>query len=223
MDQKKLPLLVFLLVVAAIVSVSVTFGLIAVGTPVETWVSLGYPVAFALGLIGAASIVIPVPTTFVLLGMATSTAFDKNALALAFGVGAAIGQLSSYVVGYLGREVVSEKYNRRMNAMLKVFQRYGMVAVFIFALTPLPDSLIFIPMGLAHYSLWRLFVAALAGKIAMSLIITHVGGAVGGAFAENWMFAAAMTILLVLMTIAIFRIDWEKVVKKYLPAEKRKE
>jgi membrane protein DedA with SNARE-associated domain len=109
-----------------------------------------------------------------------------------------------------------------MDALLKIFNHYGMVAVFFFALTPLPDSLLFIPMGLVHYSLLKVFVAAAAGKISMSLIITYVGGAMGEAFAENWIFAVATTFLLVLVVIAMFKIDWEKIVDKYLPEEKRK-
>ena len=185
---------------------------------IQILMGLGYPGAFLLGLVGAASIIIPVPTTVALFAMATAPgAFDPVFLALAFGFGAAIGQFTSYVAGYAGRRVVSKKYDHRLNAMLKIFERYGMIAVFIFALTPLPDSLLFIPMGLVHYSLWRIFVAAVAGKIAMSLIITHVGGAIGEAFAENWVFAVGTTILLVLVIIAMFRIDWEKVVNKYLP------
>jgi len=185
-------------------------------------ISLGYTGAFLLGLIGAASVIIPVPTTVALLAVAGLRIFDPILLALAFGFGAAIGQLTSYAVGYAGRMVVSEKHERRLNAMLRIFERYGMVAVFIFALTPLPDSLLFIPMGLVHYSLWRIFVAAVAGKIAMSLIITHFGGAVGGMFVENWIFAAVTTVLLVLVVVAIIRIDWEKVVEKYLPEKSSK-
>lgn len=185
-------------------------------------ISLGYPGAFIIGLVGAASVIIPLPTTIALLFVAGLRIFDPFMLALAFGLGAAVGQLTSYAVGYAGRRAVSKKHDRRLNAMLKIFNRYGMIAVFIFALTPLPDSLLFIPMGLVHYSLWRVFVAAAAGKIAMSLIITYVGDATGQAFAGNWIFAAITIILLVLVVIAMFRIDWEKLTNKYLPKEKKR-
>lgn len=222
MLHRKIPILTFALVVGVVAFISVGFWVIFSGTPGKTWESVGYPSAFLLGLVGAASIIIPVPTTVALLAIAMSGIFDPTLLALAFGLGAAIGQLTSYVVGYAGRMVVNKKHERRLNAMLMIFERYGMIAVFLFALTPLPDSLLFIPMGLVHYSLWRIFVAAVAGKIVMSLIITHVGGAIGGAFAESWIFAAVTTVLLVLAIIAMFRIDWEKLVDKYLPKEAKK-
>jgi membrane protein YqaA with SNARE-associated domain len=222
MVHRKIPILTFVLVVGVVVSISVVFWIIASGTPEETWKSVGYPSAFLLGLIGAASVIVPVPTTVALLAVAGLRIFDQTLLALAFGFGAAIGQLTSYVVGYAGRMIVSKKHERRLNAMLTIFERYGMIAVFLFALTPLPDSLLFIPLGLVHYSLWRVFVAAVAGKIVMSLIITHVGGAIGGAFTENWIFAGVTTVLLVFVVIAMFKIDWEKLAKRYLPKEVKK-
>ncbi|HID61001.1 MAG TPA: hypothetical protein EYP46_03985 [Hadesarchaea archaeon] len=182
--------------------------------------NFGYLGVFLVGLIGAASIIIPVPTTVVLLGVATTRIFDPFLLALAFGTGSAVGQLTSYAVGHAGRKVVSEKYWGRMNAMLKIFEHYGMIAVFIFALTPLPDSLLFIPMGLVHYSLLKVFIAAVAGKICMSLMITYFGGAVGQVFVENWIFGVVTTILLILVVVGMFKINWENVVEKYLPNEK---
>ncbi len=222
MVHRKLPILTLALVVGVVIFISAAFWVITSGTSEETWKSIGYPSAFLLGLIGAASIIIPIPVTVVLLGVAAARIFDPFFLALAFGLGAAVGELTGYAIGYVGRRVVSKKYDRRLNAMLKIFDRYGMIAVFIFALTPLPDDLLFIPMGLVHYSLWKAFIAAVAGKITMSLIITYFGGAIGGAFTGNWIFAAATTILLVLAVIAMFRIDWEKLANKYLPEKKKK-
>jgi membrane protein DedA with SNARE-associated domain len=185
-------------------------------------ISFGYPGASLLGLIGAASVIIPIPTTVALLGVAALRIFDPTLLALAFGLGAAIGQLTSYAAGYAGRVVVGKEHKRRLDAMLKIFERYGMAAVFIFALTPLPDSLLFIPMGLVHYSLWKVFVAAVAGKISMALVITYFGGAVGPAFIEDWIFAVVTTTLLILVVIAMFKIDWEKIITKHLSKKKKK-
>jgi uncharacterized membrane protein YdjX (TVP38/TMEM64 family) len=222
MAHRKMSILIFALVVGFVVFTSVIFWVIASETSEETWKSLGYPSAFLLGLIGAASIIIPVPTTVALLAVAGLRIFDPTLLALAFGSGAAIGQLTSYMVGYAGGMAVGKKHKRRLGAMLKIFERYGMIAVFIFALTPLPDSLLFIPMGLVHYSFWKIFFAALAGKITMSLIITHFGGIMGRVFTENWIFALVTTVLLIFVVIVMFKINWEKVVKKYLPKEAKK-
>ena len=185
---------------------------------IQIAISFGYFGAFLLGLIGAASFFIPLPTTVGLLGVAALRIFDPTLLALAFGIGAGIGQLTSYAVGYAGRAVVSERRQRRLDAMMKILDRYGMmVVVFVFALTPLPDNILFIPLGLARYPIWRVFAASLPGKIVMSLIITYFGGFLGQTFTDNWIFSAATVVLLVLVIVAIFKIDWEKMVDKYLP------
>lgn len=222
MINRKIPTLIFLTVIVAVTLVSVVFWVIVSGTSEETWKSIGYPSAFLLGLIGAASVIIPVPTTFALLGMSISKIFDPTLLAFAFGFGAAVGQLTSYAVGYAGGIITSKKHERRLNAMLTIFKRYGMIAVFIFSLTPLPDSLLFIPMGIVHYNIWKVFIAAVAGKILMSLIITHFGGVVERAFTENWIFALVTLTLLILVVIVMFKIDWGKFVKRYAPKETKK-
>jgi len=101
--------------------------------------------------------------------------------------------------------------------MLRIFKRFGLPAIFIFALTPLPDDLLFIPLGLMRYSLWRALLACVAGKFAMSLIIAYVGWAAGELFAVNWPLAALVAIFLALIIVAIFKIDWVKLAERYAP------
>ena len=175
---------------------------------------LGYPGVFLLSFIGATSVIVPVPYTVVLLTVsAPRFGFNPLLLAIFAGFGAAVGELVGYGLGYAGRRVVSKKYDRRLNAMTRILDRFGMPAVFIFALTPLPDDLLFIPLGLMRYPLWKAFIPCVAGKFLMSLFITYFGAAV---FEENIVIAVITTILLVLVVVAMFRINWEKFVGKYL-------
>jgi len=181
----------------------------------------GYPGIFLLSFIGAVSIIVPIPYTVVLLTIsAPQFGFNPLLLAVVAGFGAAVGELVGYGLGYAGRRVVSKKYDRRLNAMLRIFDRFGMPAVFIFALTPLPDDLLFIPLGLMRYSLWKSFAACVAGKFTMSLIITYVGVAVGRAFVINWVLAVVTMILLIVVIIATFRVEWEKLFEKYFSSRR---
>ncbi len=182
----------------------------------QVGISLGYFGVFLLGLLGAASFFIPVPTTVGLLGVAALRILDPTLLALAFGIGAGIGQLTSYAVGYAGRAIVDEKRERRLGAMMKVFDRFGItVVIFIFALTPLPDSVLFIPLGLMRYPVRKVFAASLLGKIAMSLIITYFGEFLGQTLTDNWVFTAVTVVLLLVVVVAMLKIDWEKLIEKY--------
>lgn len=183
---------------------------------------LGYPGVFLLSFIGASSIIIPIPYTVALLAISATGQFNLFLLAVAAGLGAAVGELVGYGLGYAGRGFVSKKHNRRFNAMRKILDRFGMPAVFIFALTPLPDDLLFIPLGFMRYNFWKVFIPCVAGKFLMSLIIVHVGAAAGQMFVGNWIVALVTAILLILIVIAIFRINWEKLADKYVQKEKKK-
>ncbi len=52
-----------------------------------------------------------------------------------------------------------------MKYMVKLFDKYGPATIFLFALTPLPDDLLFIPLGVMRYPFWKAFIPALFGKM----------------------------------------------------------
>lgn len=184
----------------------------------------GYLGVFVACFIGTMSIIIPIPYTVIIFMLGKW--LDPALLALSAGSGAALGEFSGYIMGYFGRAVISDERKRKMEYMLKVFNRYGPIAIFVFALTPLPDDLLFIPLGIMHYSFIKAFIPCIAGKIMMSLIL-----ALGGRFSislieiifggeENTLLTMLMTsLLLALIIIAMLKIDWEK----FLPLEKDKD
>lgn len=181
--------------------------------------NLGYAGIFLLSFIGASSVIIPIPYTVILFGV--SARFNPVLLAVVAGLGSALGEMVGYGLGYMGRRFVSKKRERRLDAIARMLYHYGPVAIFIFALTPLPDDLLFIPLGLLHYNLWRAFIPCVAGKFLMCLIITHVGAAVSSFVGDVEMVVITL-VLFILVLIAMFKIDWEKVLEKHLPKEKRK-
>jgi uncharacterized membrane protein YdjX (TVP38/TMEM64 family) len=106
-----------------------------------------------------------------------------------------------------------------MDFMLKVFSRYGTFAIFLFALTPLPDDLLFIPLGIMHYSLTKALLACFIGKLCMSFIIAY-SGKISFDFIQNvfgeagWVGTVVSVVMLVIVMIAILKIDWEALFKK---------
>jgi membrane protein YqaA with SNARE-associated domain/membrane protease YdiL (CAAX protease family) len=163
-----------------------------------------------LSFIGAASVIFPIPYTVALLAISATGQFSPLLLAIVAALGSAVGELVGYGLGYMGRGVVGKKREKSLNAMLRIFGRFGSVAVFFFALTPLPDDLLFIPLGLLRYKLWKVFLPCIVGKFFMFLIIAYVGVEIGQL---SPILAVVTMILLVLVIVAMFRIDWEKVEK----------
>jgi membrane protein YqaA with SNARE-associated domain len=183
----------------------------------------GYFGVFLISLIGSLSIIIPVPYTLLIYVM--GGVLDPILVAIASGFGSAVGEFSGYALGYYGRAVISEERQRKMGFMVKVFDRYGFFAIFFFALTPLPDDLLFIPLGIMRYSFVKAFVPSLLGKLLMSFILAYSGhlsiGFIRDLLGEGGLIGAIVTvILLIVIMVAMLKIDWEKVFEKYVGERK---
>ena len=183
----------------------------------------GYFGVFLISLVGSMSIIIPVPYTLLIYVM--GGVLDPILVAIASGFGSAVGEFSGYALGYYGRAVISKERQRKMNFMVKVFDRYGFFAIFFFALTPLPDDLLFIPLGIMRYKFIKAFIPSLLGKLLMSFILAYSGrlsiGFIRDLLGEGGLIGVIVTvILLIVIMVAILKIDWEKVFEKYVGERK---
>ena len=184
-----------------------------------------YVGVFLVSLVGTASIIIPIPYTLVILTLAINPEWDPLLLTVAGGLGSGIGELSGYLIGYYGRSAISKERRRKMDFMIRIFNRYGAIAIFIFALTPLPDDLLFIPFGMLRYSFVKAFIPSILGKLLMCSILAYGGQAYGDVlsilFGESGLVgtiitSAITTALLIILLVAMFKIDWEKLFEKYV-------
>jgi len=194
----------------------------------------GYFGVFLISLIGALAIVFPIPYTviiFTLGGLKVGDAwvFEPLWIAVAAGIGSAIGEFSGYLLGVGGRKVISGKYKKKMDFLVKVFNKYGPITIFLFSLTPLPDDLLFIPMGVMRYSVIKAFIPALIGKFCMNLIVAYSGRfsihLIRDIFGveSDWISTLIGTIiaiaLLIVVFVIMFKVDWEKHLGKYVTEE----
>lgn len=181
----------------------------------------GYSGVFLISLIGTMAIVIPIPYTLVILGLGAA-GWNPILLTIAGGSGSAIGELVGYLLGYYGRRIVSEERQRKMDYLLKIFGKYTPLAIFVFALTPLPDDLLFIPLGILRYSLIKTFIPALIGKTLMCYILASFGNAYNNILVilfgdeGGWIGAGITTVLLIVLIYVLYRVDWEKIFDKYI-------
>ena len=184
----------------------------------------GYPGIFLISFIGTASIVLPIPYTIVIFTIGSLRILDPLLVAVSGGAGSVLGEFFGYFLGYYGRAIVSEERQKKMNYILRVFSRYGTIAIFLFALTPLPDDLLFIPLGIMRYNFPRAFLPCLLGKMLMCFILSY-GGYLSIGFIESifggggsvWTTIAS-TVLLAVIIIVMFKVDWEKI----FPLEEKK-
>ncbi len=180
---------------------------------------------FLVSLIGALSVVFPIPYTIIIYLLGRS--LDPYIIAIAGGLGSALGELSGYILGYYGRAVVSEERKRKMDFMLRIFNRYGAAAIFVFALTPLPDDLLFIPLGIMRYKFVKAFIPTFLGKTLMCftlamggrLSVTIIEGFIGEG---GWIETIITTVLLILVIVIILKVDWEDVFTQYVETREKK-
>ncbi len=194
-------------------------------------IQYGYLGVFLISLIGALSVFLPIPYTVIIFTLGGQKSFEPLWIAVAAGFGAAVGEFSGYLLGFGGRKVISKKFQKKMDLLTKLFDRFGSVMIFLFALTPLPDDLIFIPLGVMRYSVIKAFVPAVIGKFCMNLIVAYSGrfsiGIIRDIFGvdSDWMSAllgAALALILLVIVLAImFKVNWEKYLEKYV-TEKEK-
>ncbi len=185
----------------------------------------GYLGIFLISLVGALSIVFPIPYTAVIftlggLKAGGSWVFEPLWIAVSAGIGSAIGEFSGYLVGVGGGRAISERYKKRMDLLARIFDKYGLIVIFLFALTPLPDDLLFIPLGVMRYSLVRAFVPALIGKFCMNLIVAYSGRfsiqIIRDIFGveSDWISAligmVLAIVLLIIVFVVMFKTDWER-------------
>jgi membrane protein DedA with SNARE-associated domain len=188
----------------------------------QWFTSFSYFGIFLLSLVGAMSIFIPIPYTVVIFWLGASPQWDPFLLMIAGGFGAAVGELSGYVLGYYGRKIVSQERLRKMSYLIKAFGRYLPVAIFLFAFTPLPDDLLFIPLGILRYKLFKVFIPSLLGKLLMCFTLAHLGK-IGVYFIllifgeeSSWIGSVILFILFIIVLVILFKVDWEKVLEKYV-------
>ena len=190
----------------------------AVGMDVWGWMerlvgSYGYAGAFLISIFGNFTIFFPVPFTITIYAFGAT--LDPLLLGVVCGLGSTIGEFTAYLVGRGGRELIDERYGRRLEGAKMLVQRYGMLVIFLFAALPLPDDLILIPLGMLKYSLRKALAAAFLGKVVMCVTVAYAGrfsfvlvrdlfesgGALGG---------VASIVLLALLLVAMIKIDWTR-------------
>jgi membrane protein DedA with SNARE-associated domain len=179
----------------------------------------GYLGVFIISFIGSVSVIFPIPYTLVIFVLGSM--LDPVFVALSGGLGAALGEFSGYILGYYGRTAVGKERRRKMDYMVKLFGRYGPVAIFLFAFTPLPDDLLFIPLGIMRYPFLKAFVPALLGKTLMTFILAFSGQQsielIKTLFGETgWIGTVITATLLIFIIVTMIKIDWEKLFEKHV-------
>ena len=189
---------------------------------------VGYIGLALVSFIGSLIPFVPVPSFILLATMSVGGQFDIHILALISALTATIAKQIIFYASYGGRRMISEKTKKRMKPFQKLVKRYGGAAAFVAAATPIPDDMVYIPLGLAKYNPKRFFIATLSGKIVLCYIIVLISHYTGLSILEPILediddpfavyvgmivFGAVMTAIVILL----LRLDWERILGRVAP------
>jgi len=189
---------------------------------------VGYIGLALVSFIGSLIPFVPVPSFILLATMSVGEQFDIHILALISAFTATIAKQIIFYASYGGRRMISEKTKKRMRPFQKLVKRYGGAAAFVAAATPIPDDMVYIPLGLAKYNPKRFFIATLSGKIVLCYIIVLISHYTGlsilepilediddplAIYAGMIVFGAIMTAIVILL----LRLDWARILGRIAP------
>jgi len=139
--------------------------------------------------------------------------FDKLLMTVSGGLGAALGKM---VVFYLGRGIthfVSENVRENLEFFAKFFERGVFIAVFLFAALPLPDDVLYVPLGMAGYNPVLFFTAVALGKMVITGASITFGTLLGDTVSQG--SPLLVMVVGIAATVVISRMDWKRVVKRW--------
>ncbi|MGD8708477.1 MAG: VTT domain-containing protein [Nitrosopumilaceae archaeon] len=171
---------------------------------------------------------VPLPSFLLLATMSVGDAFDLHLLAIISAVTATAAKVIVFSVSYEGRRIIGKASRKRMRPFERLVKRYGAGAAFFAAATPMPDDLIYVPLGLAKYNPKRFFIATLTGKLVLSYAIVFISHYMGLSLVEPLLedvedvstiyigiviFAAMMTSVVILL----LKLDWQRIMGRFAP------
>jgi membrane protein DedA with SNARE-associated domain len=188
----------------------------------------GYLGILLISFLGSIIVFVPVPYFPVLVTAAFNQNLDPHLISLFSALGAVIAKLIIFYASYYGRNVLSPKIKGRMIPLQRLLGKYGGMGAFIAAISPIPDDIVYIPLGLAKYSPWKFAISTFTGKFLLNEMIVLGSAYLGKPAIDKLLTGSTSSLSLVLITIASIivlgiiiyislKIDWGKVIGRWFP------
>ena len=188
----------------------------------------GYLGILLISFVGSIIVFVPVPYFPVLITAAFNDNLNPTLIALSSAIGAVIAKLIIFYASYYGRNMLSSKIKGKMIPLQRLLGRYGAIGAFIAAVSPIPDDIVYIPLGLAKYSPWKFAIATFLGKFVLNEMFVIGAIYFGKPFVNNMMSNSTNMDYLIVVTIAsvaalgaiiycALKIDWAKIIGHWFP------
>jgi membrane protein DedA with SNARE-associated domain len=193
--------------------------------------SFGYTGIFLISFVGSIIPFVPIPYFPILVIAAIDKQLDPNLISISSAAGAVIAKLIIFYASYYGRKALKKETKKRMRPLQLLLAKYGWIGAFVAALTPIPDDIVFIPLGLAKYSPLKFAIATFGGKLILNEIIVFSSIYFGRPFLQNiisfegnvehpYLFLIGVIGGIIILALIIYlwlKIDWYRIIRKWFP------
>lgn len=165
-------------VLAVLAVIGITVYVYSIRDRVEEFAELGFFGAFLIMLIANATVILPAPGIAVIFAM--GGVLNPLGVALAAGLGGAIGEITGYLAGYGGQTAV--EHTQAYNRVLPWVQKHGAWVILVLSAFPNPFfDMAGIAAGIAKIPLWQFLLACWVGVTIKMLIFAYAG-----AYSIDW-------------------------------------
>ncbi len=143
---------------------------------------------------------------------------EKVLVAISGGIGAALGKVIVFLLGRGFRRILPENTRQNVEVFAKAFKKSVFFALFLFAALPLPDDVLYVPLGVTGYNLFLFFIAVALGKIVITFLAVMFGDLIRSLIGTEGISLEALIALIVgsiIVAIIIIRINWLRIVETY--------
>jgi membrane protein YqaA with SNARE-associated domain len=143
---------------------------------------------------------------FLPIFLALTPFYNPIVLGACAGVGGAIGDIIPYLLGMGVAETVEKQGGKAEDLVGKWIRKYGLWAVLVVAMTPLPDLPVVMLAGTRRLPLRKLLLIEVVGKTTLYSVGAYIGGwvfelligAVG-----SWVASVGMVVFSIVFSIAL--------------------
>ncbi len=180
--------------------------------------SAGYPGVALLMAIESAAIPLPSEIIMPFSGFLVSEGrFTLFGVALAGGIGSAIGSAVTYAVGRYGGRPFIQKYGKYilvshhdLEVSDRFFARFGLISSFIGRLLPVVRTFISVPAGVARVNFGKFLFYSFVGSFLWSYFLAYLGAKLGTAWISvreqyHWLDYVIVVLLVVFLVWWIIR------------------
>jgi membrane protein DedA with SNARE-associated domain len=179
-------------------------------------------------------IFVPIPVYPILVISVFDKKLDPNFIAVCSAIGIIIAKTIIFYSIYYGHNIFLKRgspIKKKIIPLQKLASKYGWKAAIIAAITPIPDDIVYVSLGLARYSPWKFVISTFAGKLIINEIVIWGAVYLGKPFIDrfaynnnnnidpfNIIISIIVSVSITIIIIYTFlKIDMDKVIRKYFP------